>query len=120
MRNIKDFTFTLPHKRIYSKNNVEELSVEFTNKILSQDLQDKFQGIVFEHISKHKYIKVDKYLHKKKKIKQIKCFFVLYKLDGCLKCNKGFRWIKLSIAPKRIKDFKVNKGIHFVSKNLLG
>lgn len=120
VRNIKDFTFTLPHKRIYSKNNIDELSIEFTNKIFSQDLQNTYQGIVFEHISKNKYIKVDKFLHKKKKIKQIKCFFVLYKLDECLKCNKGFRWIKLSIAPKRIKDFKVNKGIHYICKNLLG
>ena len=44
----------------------------------------------------------------------------LYKLDECLPCNKGFRWIKLSIAPKRIRDFKTNKGLHYVRKNILG
>ena len=120
VRNIKDFIFTLPHKQIYSKNNIDEFAKEITEKAFSQNLQDKYQGIVFEHISKHRYYKIDDYLHKKPKIKQIKCCFALYQLDECLPCNKGFRWIKLSIAPKRIRDFKANKGLHYVRKNILG
>lgn len=120
VRNIKDFTFALPHKQIYSKNNIDEFAKEITEKAFSQNLQDKYQGIVFEHISKHRYYKIDDYLHKKPKIKQIKCYFALYQLDECLSCNKGFRWIKLSIAPKRIRDFKANKGLHYVKRNILG
>ena len=120
VRNIKDFTFTLPHKEVYSKNNIEGFSIEITEKVFSKNLQDKYQGIIFEHSSKHRYYKIDDYLHTKPKFKKIKCYFVLYKLDECLPCNKGFRWIKLSIAPKRIRDFKTNKGLHYVRKNILG
>lgn len=120
IRNIKDFTFAIPHKQIYSKNNIDDFAKEITEKAFSQNLQDKYQGIVFEHISKHRYYKIDDYLRTKPKIKQIKCYFALYQLDECLSCNKGFRWIKLSIAPKRIRDFKANKGLHYVRKNILG
>ena len=120
IRNIKDFTFALPHKQIYSKNNIDDFAKKITEKAFSQNLQDKYQGIVFEHISKPRYYKIDDYLRTKPKIKQIKCYFALYQLDECLSCNKGFRWIKLSIAPKRIRDFKANKGLHYVRKNILG
>lgn len=120
VRNIKDFVFALPHKQIYSKNKIDEFAKEITEKSFSQNLQDKYQGIVFEHISKHRYYKIDDYLHTKPKFKKIKCYFVLYKLDELIPCNKRFRWIKLSIAPKRIRDFKTNKGLHYVRKNILG
>ena len=120
VRNIKDFTFALPHKQIYSKNNIDEFAKEITEKVFSQNLQDKYQGIVFEHISKHRYYKIDDYLHKKPKIKRVRCYFALYKLDEVVPCNKGYRWIKLSIAPKRIRDFKANKGLHYVKQNILG
>ena len=120
VRNIKDFTFALPHKEVYSKNNIEEFSMEITEKVFSKNLQDKYQGIIFDHSSKHRYYKIDDYLHTKPKFKKTKCYFVLYKLDEVIPCNKRFRWIKLSIAPKRIRDFKTNKGLHYVRKNILG
>ena len=120
VRNIKDFTFTLPHKEVYSKNNIEEFSIEITEKVFSKNLQDEYQGIIFNHSSKHRYYKFDDYLHKKPKIKRVKCYFALYKLNEIMPCNKRFRWIKLSIAPKRIRDFKANKGLHYVKKNILG
>lgn len=120
IRNIKNFTFTLPHKQIYSKNNIDEFAKEITEKAFSENLQEKYQGIVFEHISRHRYYKIDDYLHTKSKIKQIKCYFALYRFSECLPCNKGFRWIKLSISPKRIRDFKVNKGLHYIKQNILG
>ena len=36
VRNIKDFTFTLPHKEVYSKNNIEGFSIEITEKVFQR------------------------------------------------------------------------------------
>lgn len=122
--NINNFNFYLPSARIYSENKIENKSLEVATKIFKRDLQEEYKGVKFKRFSSHIYthhdynaLYYDKTISKKIETKD---FFVLFVLDEMLESEKGYRWISLSTAPKRLKSTRLTKGINFITKNCLG
>lgn len=118
---IEDFDFELPNFKERFPNRIDKHSLKLAKEIFGIDLQNFYKGLVFTHISKGHF--EDEY--KKGKIKneywKDKNYFTLFIFDECINpASDDYMWIKLSIAPRRFKNFTFNKGINYISKNILG
>lgn len=117
--NINDFTFELPYKIIkttkdWNKDTIEILAGAFGN---NPQLKIKQHGIVCSYISKGSYKDGSM---KKPEIWKEKLHFSCVELDKCHIPRPGYKWLTLNVAPRRIKKYGENKGVHFVAKNILG
>ena len=117
--NISDFTFDLPYRRIKSTKECDNTTLAFLNVIFGKDtkIDGKFYGIVNSYVCKGKY--QDGLTDKPERWEE-KLYFSFVELDKCYTPKKNYRWITLNVAPRRIKQYGTNKGIHFISKNILG
>ena len=117
--NISDFTFDLPYRRIKSTKECDNTTLAFLTVIFGKDtkIDGKFYGIVNSYVCKGKY--QDGLTDKPERWEE-KLYFSFVELDKRYTPKKNYRWITLNVAPRRIKQYGTNKGIHFISKNILG
>lgn len=118
-RNINDFTFELPNRRIKSIKECDNTTLAFLKVIFGEDtkIDGKFYGVVYSYLCKGKY--QDGLIDKPERWEEM-LYFSFVELDKCYTPKKNYKWITLNVAPRRIKQYGINKGIHFVAKNILG
>ena len=117
--NISDFDFCLPFEKIRNIKRAEIVSKTYIDKVLGENIDFEYKGIFYSYISKG--IDRDEYNYNKI-IEKWNCryLFSLIEIKKEYPIKDGYRWIKLSTAPRRINDFVINKGLHYLIKNNQG
>lgn len=114
--NISDFDFCLPFEKIRNIKRAEIVSKTYIEKVLGENIDCEYKGIFYSYISKG--IDRDEYNYNKI-IEKWNCryLFSLIEIKNEYPKKDGYRWIKLSTAPRRINDFVINKGLHYLIKS---
>lgn len=117
-RNIELFFFELPEFLLKNKSDIDKISLTYANDVFGNDISLKYYGEVYSYIVKGKDVDEDT-----KKVYERwtnKLYFSLIELDELYSPREGYRWITLKVAPRRIKRFDINKGLHYITKEVLG
>jgi len=119
-KTIEEYKFNLPFVKVSNINKLDKRSISITNKIFNQDLSQYYKGYIFKDISQGYHIHPNRTGKYDKTFYKTKYYFTLYLLNECLNLPDGYRWIKLSIAPRRLKSKSANKCLVYIKNNLLG
>jgi len=116
--NIEYFTFDLPQQKIKNFSKIDKQSFTIAGQIFGKDITCSYFGPVYSYISNGKAI--DEISNKVYDRWSEKSYFTLMILDELYPPQQGYRWITLKVAPRRIKMLHINKGVHYITKNILG
>lgn len=119
-KTIDEYKFNLPFAKNKNVNKLDDKSHSISQKIFNQDLVQFYKGYIFKDISQGYLIHPNRTGKYDKTFYKTKYFFTLYMLDNCLNLPNGYRWTKLSIAPRRLKSKSANKCLMYIKNNLLG
>ena len=117
---IEDFEFELPNIKIENSKKIDKISFEIAKDIFSRDLKDEYKSIVYSNIVKGKFEEIDEYGKTQNEWWKEKDYFSLFVLNEMVKCNSGYKWITLNVAPRRIRSHNQNKGLKYIKDNILG
>ena len=118
-KTINECSFTLPNqKQRYAEKLLNENSFAIAKQIFQQDLRNFYKGHIFTDLYKHYSYKYFRFGGKEATLTKYKNYFTLFELPECLPTAKNYYWLKLSVAPRRIKDKSTNKCLKQL-KNLL-
>lgn len=113
--------FELPIIKERFPARIDKHSLRAAKEIFGIDLQKFYKGLVFTHIAKGHFEDVNKYGRLEKEYWKNKDYFTLFVLDECTTPTMNtYMWIKLSVAPKMFGNFGYNKGIRYITVNVLG
>lgn len=119
-KTIKEFTFRLPTIRERYSDNIDNHSQQIANNIFNIDLNNYYKGYIYTDLYKYCIKTKDRFGFVSKDYHKEKFIFTMFNLHECLECKDGYRWIKLSVAPRRIKYKPHNKCLKHIADNLLG
>ena len=114
--NIEDCFFTIRERKIDKIEDAVKYSLQIAKEIFVCDIKSKFFGIIGTIINQG--TSYDKY-HRKIDSWRDKNYFTLTLLDELYQTKEEYKWISLKVAPRRIKNYYINKGIH-QAKRVLG
>ena len=117
-RNIELFFFELPEFPLKKTSDIDKISLTYANDVFGNNISLKYYGEVYSYIVKGKDVDEDT-----KKVYERwtnKLYFSLIELEKLYPPREGYRWITLKVAPRRIKRFDINKGLHYITKEILG
>mgnify|MGYP002801346023 FL=1 len=117
-RNIELFFFELPEFPLKKTSDIDKISLTYANDVFGNNISLKYYGEVYSYIVKGKDVDEDT-----KKVYERwtnKLYFSLIELEKIYPPREGYRWITLKVAPRRIKRFDINKGLHYITKEILG
>ena len=117
---IEDFEFELPNIKIENSKKIDDISKRIAEDIFSKDLKDEYKSIVCSNIVKGKFEEIDVFGKKQNEWWKEKDYFSLFVLNEMVKCNSGYKWITLNVAPRRIRSHNQNKGLKYIKDNILG
>ena len=117
---IEDFEFELPNIKIENSKKIDDISKKIAKDIFSKDLKDEYKSIVYYNIVNGKFEGVDEYGKTQNEWWKEKDYFSLFILNEMFKCNSGYKWITLNVAPRRIRSHNQNKGLKYIKDNILG
>ena len=117
---IEDFEFELPNIKIENSKKIDKISFAIAKDIFSRDLKDEYKSIVNSNIIKGKFKEIDEYGKTQNEWWKEKDYFSLFVLNEMVKCNSGYKWITLNVAPRRIRSHNQNKGLKYIKDNILG
>lgn len=118
--NIEDYEFDLPTMIEKYPDRIDKHSLRIAKEIFDMDLKDQYKGHILTHIQKRKTSMPDTYGKWYNEYLRDKYIFTLFLLDNVKKQSKGYYWLKLSVAPRRIRERAVSKCIKYIKENLLG
>ena len=119
-KTIDEYEFNLPFVRIKDVNKLDNISHFIAQKLFDTDLSIFYKGYIFKDITKSCFKDVDIKGRFIKVFHKAKYYFTLYMLNECIELPNGYRWIKLSIAPRRLRSKSSNKCLMYIKKNILG
>ena len=117
---IEDFEFELPNIKIENSKKIDKISFEIAKDIFSRDLKDEYKSIVYSNIVKGKFEEIDVFGKKQNEWWKEKDYFTLYILKEKYACAYGYKWLTLTVAPRRIRLHNQNKGLKYIKDNILG
>ena len=117
---IEDFEFELPNIKIGNSKKIDDISKRIAEDIFSKDLKYEYKSIVYSNIVKGKFEEIDEYGKTQNEWWKEKDYFSLFVLNEMVKCNSGYKWITLNVAPRRIRSHNQNKGLKYIKDNILG
>ena len=117
---IEDFEFELPNIKIENSKKIDKISFAIAKDIFSRDLKDEYKSTVNSNIIKGKFKEIDEYGKTQNEWWKEKDYFSLFVLNEMVKCNSGYKWITLNVAPRRIRSHNQNKGLKYIKDNILG
>lgn len=117
---VEDFEFELPNIKIENSKKIDKISFAIAKDIFSRDLKDEYKSIVNSNIIKGKFKEIDEYGKTQNEWWKEKDYFSLFVLNEMVKCNSGYKWITLNVAPRRIRSHNQNKGLKYIKDNILG
>ena len=101
-------------------DRIDKHSLRIAKEIFDMDLKDQYKGHILTHIQKSKTSMPDTYGKWYNEYLRDKYIFTLFLLDNVKKQPKGYYWLKLSVAPRRIRERAVSKCIKYIKENILG
>lgn len=114
--NIEDCFFTIRERKINKVEDALKYSLQIAKEIFVCDIKSKYFGIIGTIINQG--TSYDKY-HRKIDTWRDKSYFTLTLLDALYQTKGEYKWISLKVAPRRIKNYYINKSIH-QAKRVLG
>ena len=118
--NIEDYEFDLPTMIEKYPDRIDKHSLRIAKEIFDMDLKNQYKGHILTHIQKSKTSMPDTYGKWYNEYLRDKYIFTLFLLDNVKKQPKGYYWLKLSVAPRRIRERAVSKCIKYIKENILG
>ena len=118
--NIKDYEFDLPTMIEKYPDRIDKHSLRIAKEIFDMELKDQYKGHILTHIQKSKTSMPDTYGKWYNEYLRDKYIFTLFLLNNVKKQPKGYYWLKLSVAPRRIRERAVSKCIKYIKENILG
>lgn len=104
--------YTLPFEVVKRMSRINEISNNLVGKILKPNDIKENKGIVYDCVTDSK--DEDTYYMK------FRSHFAVYLLKDKIEINKKYKWLKITYATRKIKQYNVNKGVRFVQNNILG
>ena len=117
---IEDFEFELPNIKIGNSKKIDDISKRIAEDIFRKDLKDEYKSIVCSNIVKGKLEEIDVFGKKQNEWWKEKDYFALYILKEKYACAYGYKWLTLTVAPRRIRLHNQNKGLKYIKDNILG
>ena len=112
---IEDCEFWLNERTITDKTNLEKATNKLSREYFKQKVSGKYMGEICEYQTHGEFYKEKERRHRKYRSK---FFFTLTLLDELYSTKRNATWISLKVAPRRIKQYHINKGIHQAKKVL--
>lgn len=119
-RTIEKYKFNLPKKTINNSTRIDKVSLGISKHIFNKDLKDKYKSMVYCHITNCKYPNINTYGKTINEWWKEKYYFSLFILDNMYECSKGYNWVTLNVAPRRIGEYIQNKGLKYIKDDMLG
>lgn len=112
---IDDYEFDLYEANFKDKQNPEKITNKVSKDYFAQKVNGKYMGVICEYLTHGDYYDEE---DKRNRKYRNKYFFTLTILDELYPTNDFAEWISLKVAPRRIKKYYINKGIHQAKKVL--
>ena len=106
---IDDYDFFLHERLLTDKQNPEKITKELSKEYFKQKVNGKYMGVICDYLTRGEYYDEDEKRNRKYRNKY---FFTLTILDEMYPTRTFSKWISLKVAPRRIKKYYINKGIH--------
>jgi hypothetical protein len=117
--NITEYGFELPFKKIKNEEKTDSYSLQLANRMFKKDMSAYYKGQVFTHIEKSKFEEIDNLGSVKNEYYKTKNIFTLFILENIITL-KNYHWLKLSVAPRRLRKTSINKCLKHIKENILG
>ena len=117
---IEFYDFDMPSMKEKRPENIDSHSKQLAKEIFGQDLVRFYKGMVYSSAPRGKVKYNDTFGYVVKEYWREKYYFSLFELDEMLSARVGFFWIKLSVAPRRIRVNAIDRGINYIKRNILG
>lgn len=117
---IGDCEFEIPGMREKFPDRIDAHSLRIAKEIFEKDLKEQYKGHILTHTQGYCYKDIDKNGKPYNERGKDKYFFTLFLLDGEQKPKEGYYWLKLSVAPRHIRNRAVSKCIKFIQENVIG
>ena len=112
---IDDYDFFLHERLLTDKQNPEKITKKLSKEYFKQKVTGKYMGVICDYLTRGEYYDEDEKRNRKYRNKY---FFTLTILDEMYPTKTFSKWISLKVAPRRIKKYYINKGIHQAMKVL--
>ena len=106
---IDDYDFFLHERLLTDKQNPEKITKKLSKEYFKQKVTGKYIGVICDYLTRGEYYDEDEKRNRKYRNKY---FFTLTILDEMYPTRTFSKWISLKVAPRRIKKYYINKGIH--------
>lgn len=106
---IEDCEFWLSERTITDKTNLEKATNKLSREYFKQKVSGKYMGEICEYQTHGEFYEEKERRHRKYRSK---FFFTLTLLDELYPTKRNATWISLKVAPRRIKKYYINKGLH--------
>ena len=106
---IDDYDFFLHERLLTDKQNPEKITKKLSKEYFKQKVTGKYMGVICDYLTRGEYYDEDEKRNRKYRNKY---FFTLTILDEMYPTRKFSKWISLKVAPRRIKKYYINKGLH--------
>lgn len=110
--------YFLPTMKIKNINNIDKYSLKIANRIFMQDMSKHYKGKVFDDLYDVYFNTKDK-TNKGERIRE-KYYFSLFVFDEDISANNRYTWLKLSSAPRIIRNRIVHKCFKYIKEYILG
>lgn len=117
---ISDYDFDLPMMIEKFNDRIDEHSLRIAKSIFGKDLKNSYKGQIFVNLYKGCFKDIDRYGREVTERYKQKDLFSLFVLEEELKPKRGYLWIKLSVASRRLCNKSSRKCIKYIKENLLG
>lgn len=117
---ISDYDFDLPMMIEKFNDRIDEHSLRMAKSIFGKDLKNTYKGQIFVNLYKGCFKDIDRYGREVTERYKQKDLFSLFVLEDELKPKRGYLWIKLSVAPRRLCNKSSRKCIKHIQESLLG
>ncbi len=120
-KTIDKYDFALPQqKQRYDNKLLDGNSFQIAENIFGSELQEHYKGQIYTDLYKHYSYKFGRFGGKNVTFTKRKTYFTLFVLDDMFSAPKGYFWLKLSVAPRRLKSKSCNKCLKYIQDKLLG
>lgn len=118
-KTINQHTFTFPTIQEQNEEQIDIHSLSTAKELFNEDLSNYFKGHVLTDLDKQRYVykscRNKDYDEDDYSPKKVKHYFTLFVLDKTKSIDNHY-WLKLSVAPRRLRNKSANKCLKFIKE----
>lgn len=122
-KTINEYTFTFPTMKETYEDKIDTHSQTIAKELFNEDLSNFYKGHILTDLDKQRYIykscRAKNYDEDEiRKPQKVKHYFTVFVLESLKQIDNHY-WIKLSVAPRRLRNKSTNKCLKFIREKCI-